>query len=150
MAVEPSFIRFDEVRSFARGIYPPLLAQRGLSEALRAAGRSAPLPTRVDAGGIRRFRPEIEATVYFACMEALQNAAKHAGEGTKASVRLHQNAGELRFEVADDGPGFDIETAGESAGLQNMSDRIGALGGELRVESLPDQGTRVSGSVPVS
>ncbi len=99
--------------------------------------------------GAGRHPPEIEAAVYFCCLEALQNVAKHAGEDATATVRLSQDDGELRFEVTDDGRGFDAASANGSAGLQNMADRIGALGGELRVESSPGSGTTVAGSVPL-
>jgi signal transduction histidine kinase len=137
----------DEVRSFARGIYPSLLAERGLNEALRAAGRSAPLPTIVDAGHNGRYAPEIEATVYFSCMEALQNAAKHAHGATGVTITLTHNP-HLRFEVVDDGSGFDTEHAVTGAGITNLRDRLEAVGGELRVESGPGKGTKVSGMIP--
>jgi signal transduction histidine kinase len=137
----------DEVRSFARGIYPSLLAERGLSEALRAAGRSAPLPTIVDAARIGRYAPEIEATVYFSCMEALQNAAKHAHGATGVTITVTHNP-HLRFVVSDDGSGFDTEHAVTGVGITNLRDRLEAVGGELRVESSPGKGTRVSGMIP--
>jgi signal transduction histidine kinase len=139
----------DEVRSFARGIYPSLLAERGLSEALRAAGRGAPLPTTVNAGGLPRFRPEIEATVYFACMEALQNAAKHANGASGVMISVTQNAG-LRFDVRDDGAGFNAGDVSYGAGLTNLRDRLEAVGGKLHVESAPGKGTSVRGVIPVS
>jgi signal transduction histidine kinase len=139
----------DEVRAFARGVYPALLVERGLSEALRAAGRSAAIPTVVDAARIRRYRPEIEATVYFACMEALQNVAKHAHGVAGVSIRLSDERG-LRFEVSDDGAGFDPAGNGAGAGLTNMRDRLAAVGGGLQVESAPGGGTRVIGVIPTA
>jgi signal transduction histidine kinase len=137
----------DEVRAFARGIYPSLLAERGLSEALRAAGRSATVPTIVDAGSVGRFPAEIEATVYFACMEALQNAAKHA-HAQGVTIAVSQNP-HLRFSVTDDGDGFDPRNPSGGHGMTNLRDRLEAVGGELRVDSAPGRGTRVSGSIPV-
>jgi signal transduction histidine kinase len=137
----------DEVRSFARGIYPSLLAERGLSEALRAAGRSAPVPTIVDAARIGRFPPEIEAIVYFSCMEALQNAAKHAQGATGVTISVSHNP-HLRFEVSDDGSGFDPSHTNGGAGITNLRDRLSAVGGELHVESSPGHGTRISGVIP--
>ncbi|MFL5909631.1 MAG: sensor histidine kinase, partial [Gaiellaceae bacterium] len=137
----------DEVRAFARGVYPPLLAERGLSEALRAAGRSAPLPTMVDAPAIGRYSPEVEATVYFACMEALQNAAKHAHGASGVMISVSQNE-RLRFEVRDDGEGFDALRADYGAGLTNLRDRLDAVGGELDVASEPGRGTTISGAIP--
>jgi signal transduction histidine kinase len=137
----------DEVRSFARGIYPPLLAERGLGEALRAAGRNAPIATRVDAGSIGRHKPEIEATVYFACMEALQNAAKHADGASGVTITLSENPA-LHFEVHDDGHGFTATNVVNGNGLTNLRDRMAAIGGEVEVRSVPGEGTTVIGVLP--
>jgi signal transduction histidine kinase len=137
----------DEVRSFARGIYPPVLAQRGLGEALRVAGRIAPIPTTVEADGIARRTPEVEATVYFACLEALQNAAKHAGGATGVEIRLVENGG-LHFAVHDDGQGFVVPTVLNGHGLTNLHDRVAAIGGEVEVRSSPGHGTTVAGMIP--
>ena len=98
----------DEVRALARGVYPALLAEQGLEEALRSAARRVPVETGVSASGIRRWTPEIETTVYFACVEALQNAIKHAGGATGIAIVLEGHDGRLRFEVRDDGPGFEL------------------------------------------
>jgi signal transduction histidine kinase len=138
----------EELRVLAHGIYPPLLSSGGLREALAGACRKAALPSVVEAEGIERYQPEVEAAVYFSCVEALQNAAKYAGPGASARVRLWEEAGGLLFEVADDGGGFD-SSARDGAGLTNMRDRLGAVGGTLRVESAPGQGTRVHGAVPL-
>ena len=140
----------QELRDLAQGIYPPLLADKGLPEALAAAARRSILPTDVRRHGIGRYPPEVEAAVYFCCLEALQNAGKHAGERARASVRLWEEAGGLLFEVADDGVGFDTRHTGASAGFTNMNDRLGAIGGSLRVESAPGRGTKVAGAVPVT
>jgi signal transduction histidine kinase len=137
-----------ELRDLARGIYPQVLTSDGLGPALADVAQGAAIPTSVDCDGAGRYPPELEAAIYFCCLEALQNAAKHAGEGASARITLSQANGELRFEVADDGAGFDAAAA-ESSGLQGMADRIGALGGRLRVESAPGRGTRVAGLVPV-
>ena len=140
----------QELRDLAHGIYPPLLADKGLPEALAAAARRSTLPAEVRSDGIGRYPPEVEAAVYFCCLEALQNAGKHAGERARASVRLWEEAGGLLFEVADDGVGFDTRHTGASAGFTNMNDRLGAIGGSLRVESAPGRGTKVAGAVPVT
>jgi signal transduction histidine kinase len=141
----------DEVRSLARGIYPSPLADRGLVEGLRSAALQAALPTTVMAVGVRpRYPREVESGAYFCCLEALQNAAKHAGERARAEVRLAERDGELVFEVADDGRGFDATGhAAESSGLQNMMDRVGALGGRLTIASAPGEGTTVTGTIPL-
>jgi signal transduction histidine kinase len=139
----------DELRRLAHGIYPPLLADRGLVEALRSAGERATMATTLEAGAIGRYPAEVEAAVYFCCLEALQNAGKYAGEGARVNIHVWEEAGALRFDVSDDGAGFDVKSAGVGAGFTNMSDRVGAIGGSLRVESAPGQGTNVSGTIPV-
>jgi signal transduction histidine kinase len=138
----------QELRELAHGIYPPLLADSGLREALSAAGRRSPLPVRVCADGIGRYAQEIEAAVYFCCLEALQNAAKHA-PGAQVEVRLWEESGGLLFSVVDDGPGFDVERARRGHGFVNMADRLGAIGGTVRWESQPGEGVRILGSVPL-
>lgn len=139
----------DELRVLAHGIYPPLLANEGLLPALTAAARRAALPTWVEANGIGRYRPEIEAAVYFCCLEALQNAGKYAGEGATAQVRIRQESDALIFEVSDTGLGFDPKSKAPGAGLTNMTDRLGAVGGTLRLESSPGAGTKVTGAIPL-
>ncbi|MEA2135354.1 MAG: hypothetical protein QOC68_3263 [Solirubrobacteraceae bacterium] len=139
----------EQLRELAHGIYPPLLLDRGLAEALGAAARRAGLPARVEAPAIARHSAEVEATVYFCCLEALQNAAKHAGPGARATVRLWEQAGGLLFEVADDGAGFDPAEHPRGAGIENMRDRLGALGGSLTIASEPGGGTRVTGTLPI-
>jgi signal transduction histidine kinase len=142
------------VRALARGVYPALLAEQGLEEALRSAARRVPVETGVSASGVCRWTPEIETTVYFACVEALQNAIKHAGGATRIAIVLEGHDGRLRFEVRDDGPGFVLDGGGngshQGSGLVNMRDRVGAIGGELAIVSAPGRGTRVIGSVPTA
>jgi signal transduction histidine kinase len=103
----------------------------------------------VEADEVGRFGSEVEAAVYFCCLEALQNAGKYAGEGASATVRVWRENGTLRFEVADTGAGFDAGVGGHGAGFVNMGDRLGAIGGSFRVDSAPGQGTRVAGQIPV-
>jgi signal transduction histidine kinase len=137
------------VRALARGIYPSLLSERGLSDALRSAGRRLPLPVSVRAVAGERYRTEVEVAVYFCCLEAMQNVAKHAGEGAEAIVRVWSDDGHLSFEVRDTGTGFDAQTVPAGSGLNNMSDRIQAVGGEVTVTSSEGQGTCISGTVPI-
>jgi signal transduction histidine kinase len=140
----------QELRALAHGIYPPLLADRGIEEALRGTAGRAALPTQVEAAGLRRYSPEMEAAVYFCCLEALQNAGKHAGPGANATVRVWEEPGSLRFEVSDDGAGFDAGGAkGKGAGFVNMGDRVGAMGGTVQVNSAPGQGTALAGRIPL-
>jgi signal transduction histidine kinase len=138
----------EELRSLAHGIYPPLLSSAGLGVALSAACRRAPLPASLEANGVGRYAPEIEAAVYFCCLEAIQNAAKYAGPSATARVRIWEDAGGLLFEVCDDGTGFETGRLSDGAGLTNMRDRLGAVGGTLRVESDGAHGTRIQGAVP--
>jgi signal transduction histidine kinase len=138
----------EDLRDLARGIYPPLLADRGLAAALEAQARKAAVPTTVEAATIERFPADVEAAVYFCSLEALQNVAKYA-EATRAWVRLSQEDGSLMFEVADDGRGFDPATAAYGSGLQGMADRLDALGGSLEVQSRPGSGTTVTGRIAV-
>ncbi|MBB4664780.1 sensor histidine kinase [Conexibacter arvalis] len=140
----------DELRDLAHGIYPAALTDRGLVPALTGAALAAPLAVSVRATGSRRYRPEIESAVYFACMEALQNSVKHADGATRVEISLTLG-GVLAFEVRDDGAGFAVDgTNGTGgAGLANLHDRLAAVGGEVRVESTLSAGTRVAGTVPV-
>jgi signal transduction histidine kinase len=142
-------LALQELRDLAHGIYPQVLSSDGLSGALADAADRAALPTTADFDGLGRYLPELEAAIYFCCLEALQNSAKYAGEGARATVSLAEHDGALEFIVADDGAGFDPASVNGSSGLQNMSDRIGALGGELLIESRPGEGTRIAGTVPV-
>ena len=138
----------DDLRDLARGIYPPLLADKGLGAALEAQARRSPLPVTVDGAGLGRYPQEVEAAVYFSCLEALQNAAKHA-EASAVTVTLSQSNGQLTFVVADDGSGFDTGSTGYGTGLQGIADRVGALHGDLAVSSRPGGGTRVVGRIEV-
>jgi signal transduction histidine kinase len=141
----------QELRALAHGIYPPLLVDRGIAEALRSAAGRAALPAEVDAEGLARYQPEEEAAVYFCCMEALQNAGKHAGEGAQATVRVWEDDPNLMFEVRDTGVGFDANgKLAKGAGFVNMSDRVGAIGGTVDVRSSPGQGTTVAGRIPIT
>jgi signal transduction histidine kinase len=136
------------LRDLAHGIYPPLLRDSGLEEALRAAAKRSPLAVTVSATDLGRHPEQVEAAIYFCCLEALANVGKHA-PGASVTITLQAVPGELRFEVADDGPGFDPATTPAGAGLSNMADRIGALGGEVAWRASPGHGTVVVGRTPV-
>jgi signal transduction histidine kinase len=138
----------DDLRDLARGIYPPLLIDEGLGAALDAQARRSLVPTTVRADGLGRYAPEVEAAVYFSCLEALQNVAKYA-EANSATVILAQSNGHLTFEVVDDGRGFDPAAERTGTGLQGIADRLGALHGEVTIRSEPGAGTRVRGRIEV-
>jgi signal transduction histidine kinase len=138
----------DELRDLAHGIYPPVLADRGLAAALAAQAAKAAVRTVVDADGIGRYDQEVEAAVYFCALEALQNVSKYA-DASSAAVRLAESGGWLTFGIEDDGRGFDPGMA-RGSGLQGMADRLDAIGGSLDIESRPGVGTIVRGRVPVT
>jgi signal transduction histidine kinase len=138
----------QELRDLAHGIYPPLLMDSGLAEAMRAAANRSPLAVAVAADGLGRFPSELEAAVYFCCLEALQNAAKHA-PGASVAISLREAENELHFTVSDDGPGFDVAAATAGHGFVNMSDRLGAIGGSVAWRSTPGGGASVSGAIPL-
>ena len=139
-----------ELRELAHGIYPPLLRDRGLTEALRTAANRSPLSCSVEVDVSRRYPEQIEATIYFCCLEAMQNAGKYAGEAAQLTVRVREGSGVLCVEVVDDGAGFDAATGEHGQGFVNMRDRLGAIGADLFVESSPGHGARVSAEIPVS
>ena len=136
-----------DLRDLARGIYPQLLADRGLAAALEAQASKSTVPTTVRSEGVERYPPEVEAAVYFTCLEALNNVAKYS-RATAATVSLAQANGTLTFTVADDGIGFEPGRVAHGSGLQGMADRLDAIGGDIRVRSAPGDGTTVTGSVP--
>ncbi len=141
-------VALEDLRDLARGIYPPLLADRGLPAALEAQATKISVPTTVEADGVGRYAQDIEAAVYFCCLEALQNITKYANAST-VRVKLGSRDGDLVFDVTDDGVGFDPATVTYGTGLQGMADRLDAIGGTLDVRSEPGRGTTVAGTVPV-
>jgi signal transduction histidine kinase len=147
--VEETGEALESLRELAHGIYPPLLADQGLAVALESRMRKAPIPVTLDAGGLGRYDEEVEAAVYFCCLEALQNVGKYASASI-VSIALRHDDGWLRFVVTDDGHGFRTDQIPLGSGLHGMKDRLEALGGELEVRSRPGEGTTVSGQIPVS
>jgi signal transduction histidine kinase len=138
----------DDLRDLARGIYPPLLADQGLHAALDAQARKSPVPVSVVCDDLGRFPQDVEAAIYFSCLEALQNVAKYA-DASQVRITLDRSDGVLTFAVADDGVGFDRSAATAGTGLQGIADRLDALGGTFAVET-GTGGTEISGSVPVA
>jgi len=132
----------------AAGVYPPRLASDGLAAALTEQAGKAAVPVSVHAEGVGRYPAEVEAAVYFSVLEALQNVAKYAAADS-ARVRLAQDDGQLRFEVTDDGAGFDPATVTMGSGLQGMADRLDTVGGTMALHSTPGSGTTITGQAPV-
>jgi signal transduction histidine kinase len=138
----------DELRALASGVYPAVLIDRGVADALRSLAALAPEPVHVAAAGVTRHAVEIESAIYFVCVEAVQNALKHGHGATGVWVTLRQTPDRFGFEVRDDGRGFDVDAA-DGRGLRNMRDRIEAIGGWVRIDSKPLRETRVTGAVPL-
>jgi signal transduction histidine kinase len=138
----------SNLRDLARGIYPPLLADRGLVPALRAQADKSPIPVVVDADGVGRFGQNIEAAVYFCCLEALQNIAKYAA-ASHAHICVAARDHSLRFTVSDDGAGYDASRTPMGSGQRNMADRLAALGGRLEIRSVPSKGTTITAHLPL-
>jgi signal transduction histidine kinase len=139
----------DELREVAHGLYPPVLSNRGVVAALEHALQHFVAPVAFHTNGITRYAGEVESAVYYCCLEAIQNATKHGGPDVKISVTLVDDADELRFEVTDDGTGFDPTDAHGGTGLQNIRDRVGAFEGSVSIITAVGDGTVVAGSIPL-
>jgi signal transduction histidine kinase len=142
-------VAIETLSSLSRGIYPRVLADEGLVPALRFAVATSPIPVTVDTVTMMRLPAPVEAALYFCCMEAVQNAAKHSGART-VSVTFGEEQGLCRLTIVDNGAGFDTGQAlpsGAGAGLVNMRDRLDAVGGTITVESQSGQGTTVTAAV---
>jgi signal transduction histidine kinase len=140
----------EEFRSMTSEIYPAILSDRGIADALRAVALRAAVPTLVEVGTLAEYPLEIGTAVYFCCVEALQNVAKHAPGANGAQIVISEQNSVLRFSVTDDGPGFRKDEARLGAGMINMRDRMAAVGGELKIRSAPGQGTSISGQIPLT
>ena len=156
-AVEATLDRLGEhatgtlegLRDLARGIFPPLLAEKGVVAALEAHVRKvgAHAEVRADpAFASRRFDDDVEACVYFCCLQAIQNVLRHAGNAP-ATVRLELEGDVVTFAIEDEGPGFDVDATSRGMGLQIMQDRVDAFDGTLDVESSSSR-TTVTGRIP--
>ena len=133
----------EELRVLAHGIFPTVLVESGVPEALRAFAVDAPIPVRVTDHWVGRCSPTIEAALYFCALEAIQNAAKHAGDGARVMVNLDRNDDRVDLSIEDDGPGFQPAGVSGGMGFVTMRDRIGAVGGELEIISQPGGGVTV-------
>ena len=144
-ARESSVRALSELRDLIRGIYPPVLADRGLGHAVRALALDTPLPTELDIDLPGRLSAPVESACYFAIAEALANAVKHSG-ARRVQIRIRHADNILRIEVADDGVGGADPTQG--TGLQGVERRLGTFDGILAVSSPPGGPTMVVMEVP--
>jgi signal transduction histidine kinase len=134
-----------ELRDLARGIAPPVLADRGLPAAVEALGARAPIRTSVDAEVGHRPPPVVETAAYFVVAESLTNAAKHAGPEARALVTIRDGRDALTIEIADNGSGG-ADPAG--SGLTGLRHRVEALDGTLTVTSPEGGGTTIRARLP--
>jgi signal transduction histidine kinase len=132
------------------GIYPTVLANSGLAGALGSlAARSAGRITFSDRH-LGDLPTEIEAALYYCCLEAVQNATKHAGPRTQITIALAADGGELHLKISDQGRGFELAARSTGVGLRNMHDRLGAVHGRLELSSEVGRGTTVVAAVPLA
>lgn len=137
-----------ELRELAHGLFPPVLSQHGLVPAVEDAVDRFPTRVRLDIARIGRAAPDIEAAAYFCVLEAMQNAIKHSGcEAITVAIRRDLDPDRLRVSVADDGRGVPVPVP-PGHGIDNMRDRLGAVGGTVSVEPAADGGTVVDASIP--
>jgi len=141
-------VAVDEIRTLARGIYPPLLGSDGLAAALRSQAVKLPVPVGLAFGALGRYPKDVESAVYFAVLEAITNALKHAAP-SRLEVALDERDGRLEVVVSDDGAGFDADRSDGGGGLTGIRDRVEAVGGELTVASSPGEGTTLTAVLPV-
>jgi len=139
-----------DIRSVTRAGSPELLARFGVPSCLRSAASTSPVPVRIEAVGFGRLDPQIEQSVYYCCLEALQNVIKHAGPNAVARIRLRRASDNVTFEVEDSGRGFDPARVARGEGLTNLTDRLAVMRGRLSIDSRPGMGTRIFGEIPIA
>jgi signal transduction histidine kinase len=139
----------EDLRELARGLHPPLLAQRGLAAAVRAGAARSALPVELDLQVAEPLPDAVEAAAYYVCAEAVTNAVKHAG-ASQAWVRIVHEPGTLTVEVRDDGVGgARVARDGDASGLSGLTDRVEALQGSLELASPDGGGTTLRAVFPL-
>jgi signal transduction histidine kinase len=140
-----------DLQNLCRGIYPAELTENGLAAALQSLSARSPVPTAVTTGDDgRRLPADVEVTVYFCCVESLQNSIKHAGAGVTVTITVEESPEMVDFTVADDGRGADVHVLMTGRGFTGMTDRLTAIGGTLRARSAPGDGVAIEGRVPLA
>ena len=140
----------DDLRSVASTAYPPVLVRMGVAAALRSVCRRSAVRVDIVDRGLGRHPASVENAVYFVSLEAIQNAAKHAGTAATVTVELGEDGSGVTFRIQDDGEGFEPGDAVRGQGLTNMADRLASVGGRLSIESTAGRGTQIVGRVPVA
>jgi signal transduction histidine kinase len=141
-------LAIDQIRTLARGIYPPLLEAEGLGPAVASLAGLASVEVLVHTSVPNRYPLPLEAAIYFCVSESLTNAAKHGRQPVVVTIAETDSA--LTFSVTDSGPGFDPQSTSAGVGLRNMADRLGTLGGTFTVASAPGSATTVCGHLPLA
>src|SRR6187402_1443585 len=138
-----------DIRDVTRDTNPEMLLRKGVAGSLESVAAHSALPVTVETVGFGRYAPRIERGIYYCCMEALQNAVKHAGPTAIVRIRLVGEPKHISFSVDDSGVGFDPARVEPGIGLVSLADRVDVLGGNLTIDSYPGLGTRIHGEVPV-
>jgi signal transduction histidine kinase len=137
-----------EIRTVTQDGGPQLLVRNGIADSLRSAAAHAPVDVHIEAHGVERYAPAVERSVYYCCLEALQNVVKHAGSRAGVRIRLVGQHHRLSFSIDDSGVGFDPARVEPGVGLTNLADRVEVMGGHLVVDSHPGLGTRIEADIP--
>jgi signal transduction histidine kinase len=145
-AVESLTSAVEELQEISRGIHPAILSRGGLGPALRSLARRSSVPVDLELDVDRRLPEQVEVATYYVVSEALTNAAKHSRAST-LRVRAGADNGVVSLSITDDGVGGADPEGG--SGLVGLRDRVEALGGELRVSSVPGQGTALDATIPI-
>ncbi len=139
----------DDMRSIAFAIYPAVLSDRGLADAVRAAALRSPIYATVSVIGVTDYPQPIAAAVYFCCVEALHRVAEDE-LATSVEIVLEELGSALSFAVSDNGDGGWLTGLPDlDEGIVNMRDRLAAVGGELKLNSGDGHGTWIPGRVPL-
>jgi signal transduction histidine kinase len=139
-----------EIRTVTREGSPDLLLRNGVVDSLKSVAAHTPRRVVVESRNFGRYAQPIERGVYFCCVEALQNAVKHAGPTATVLIRLVGEPHRITFSVDDSGVGFDPARVVAHVGLVHLADRVDVMGGNLTIDSYPGMGTRIHGEVPVA